>query len=96
VLDDSKETTTKEQEMSEELFPKTAEEELATVRAKLQADYDKADTAVDKAVEKRNDAEDLLTTFDDAIAQQGATMAMIDKRLSDAQERLGGKGGEEA
>jgi hypothetical protein len=82
--------------MSEELFPKTAEEELAEVRAKLQADYDKADTAVTKAVEKRLDAAALLATFDDAIASQGATMAMIDKRLADAQARLGAQGGQEA
>ena len=82
--------------MSEELFPKTAEEELATVRAKLQADYDKASAAEDKAAEKRQDAAALLATFDDAIATQGATLAMIDKRLSDAQARLGAQGGEEA
>ena len=82
--------------MTEELFPKTAEEELATVRAKLRADLDKALDALARAHEKLNDAEALLATFDDAMAQQGATMAMIDKRLSDAQARLGAQGGEEA
>ena len=82
--------------MSEELFPKTAEEELATVRAKLQADLDKALDALARAHEKLNDAEALLATFDDAIATQGATLAMIDKRLSDAQARLGAQGGDKA
>ena len=46
--------------MSEELFPKTAEEELATVRAKLQADLDKALDALARAHEKLNDAEPLV------------------------------------
>jgi len=82
--------------MTEELFPKTAEEELATVRAKLQADLDKSLDSLAKAHTKVNDAEALLATFDDAIATQGATLAMIDKRLSDAQARLGAQGGEEA
>ena len=82
--------------MSEELFPKTAEEELATVRAKLRADLDKALDALARAHEKLNDAEALLATFDDAMAQQGATMAMVDKRLGDAQARLGKQSGGEA
>jgi len=41
-------------------------------------------------------AEALLATFDDAMAQQGATMAMVDKRLGDAQARLGKQSGGEA
>ena len=78
--------------MSEELFPKTAEEHLATVRAKLQGDVDKCHEALARAEDKCNTAEALLAVFDEAIAEQGATLAMVDKRLADAQARLGERG----